>query len=43
MKKETYAGKVKNTGNQIVQPPISDTKSKSKTVSHKGKDLRSGK
>ena len=38
-----YAGKVKNTGTQVVEPVYSGGKNTGKTVVKKGTDLRSGK
>lgn len=42
MSKEGYAGKIKNTGSQVVEAPKQTTEPK-KSVVHKGKDLRAGK
>lgn len=42
MSKEGYAGKIKNTGSQVVEAP-KQTKIPGKSVVHKGKDLRTGK
>ena len=41
--KPTYAGSIKNQGSQIVKAPLSDNTKGGKTVSTKGKDLRTGK
>lgn len=37
-----YAGRISNSGSQIVKAPFTQSK-KTNTVSHKGQDLRSGK
>ena len=38
-----YAGKIKNTGTQVVEAVYKDKKSGGKAVVKTGKDLRSGK
>lgn len=42
MKKNSYAGKIKNGGSQVVKAPSQTTDPKKSTV-QKGKDLRTGK
>jgi len=39
--KSAYAGKIKNSGTQIVKAPMQQTDAK-KSVVHKGGDLRKG-
>lgn len=41
--KNPYAGKIKNTGAQVVQAPYAEKGKKGETKIIKGNDLRSGK
>jgi hypothetical protein len=41
MAKENYTGKIKNTGNQVVEPPVKMPSNKGGGKVQKGIDLRS--
>ena len=42
-KQGSYAGKIKNTGAQVVKAPFGDKGKKGSTVAKTGEDLRTGK